>query len=164
MVEAAIGLGSNIGDKAGNIDRAVTALDTADGVRVVARSAYYRTAPWGVTDQDWFVNGCVVVKTELDARDLLALCLDVEQRLGRKRDRHWGPRIIDLDILTYGDAVIDEPGLTVPHPHMLDRVFVLAPLAELMPEKIVSGIRVADALARLDDSGVHRLDVVEPAE
>ena len=164
MIEAAIGLGSNIGDKAGNIDAAVAALSNADGVRLTARSSYFRTDPWGVTDQDWFVNACVLVETALNARQLLDLCLSIEADLGRIREQRWGPRIIDLDILYYGDETVDEPGLSIPHPHMLERVFVLAPLEEIAPDKIISGTRVDDQLQRLDRSGVHRFIPADAAE
>ena len=164
MIEAAICLGSNIGNKAGNLDQAIALLDVAGGVRVTARSPYYKTEPWGVTDQDWFVNACVLVETTLSARQLLELCLSTEHALGRVRDRFWGPRIIDLDILYYGDAVVDEPGLSIPHPHLLERVFVLAPLADLAPDKIIAGTTIRDALKHLDRSGVERLDVADAAE
>ncbi|MQT11509.1 2-amino-4-hydroxy-6-hydroxymethyldihydropteridine diphosphokinase [Segnochrobactrum spirostomi] len=156
-VRAAIGLGSNIGEKIATIDRAVALLDAAEGVRVVARSANYRTEPWGYRDQDWFVNACVLVETTLSARALLELCLATEQALGRRREIRWGPRTIDLDVLFYGDARIEEPGLSLPHPHILERAFVLAPLAEIAPDAVVHGERIADALARLGAEGVERM-------
>lgn len=156
-VEATIGLGSNIGDKQGYIDRAIAALDASDGIAVVARSGYWRTEPWGFTDQDWFVNACVAVETTLAPRALLERCLAVEAMLGRRRELRWGPRVIDLDVLTYGDETIREPGLEVPHPLLLERVFVLAPLAEIRPDLVVRGTRLADALDRLDRTGVERL-------
>ena len=149
MVEAAIALGSNIGDKAANLDRAIAALGRVPGVRVTARSRYYRTAPWGFTEQDWFVNAVVTGETGLDPRALLAACLSVEEKLGRVRDRRWGPRLIDLDILLCGELAVDEPGLAIPHPRMMERAFVLAPLADLMPERRIGGVAVAEALARL---------------
>lgn len=164
MIEAAIGLGSNVGNKADNLDRAADALGAAPGVTLRARSSNFRTEPWGVTDQDWFVNGCVLVETTLSARALLELCLSIEHRLGRVRDRHWGPRLIDLDILYYGEEAIDEPGLHVPHPHLLDRAFVLAPLNDLAPDKKISGITISDALARHDLSGIYRMKLVDAAE
>ena len=166
MVEAAIALGSNIGAKADNIDRAVALLDAVPGVRVTARSRDFRTAPWGITDQDWFVNAAVLVETTLSPRALLAACLDIEARLGRVREIRWGPRLIDLDILLFGDRDIDEPGLTVPHPRMMERAFVLAPLADLMPERRIGGRRIDAALAVLGATDVEPLvsaPVVEPA-
>lgn len=165
MTEATIGLGSNIGDKRGNIDRAIEALAATPGVRLRARSSYWRTEPWGFAEQDWFVNACVAVETTLAPRALLERCLAVEALLGRRREIRWGPRLIDLDVLTFGDAAIDEPGLTVPHPHIGERAFVLAPLAELRPGLVVSGRTVAEHLAALDATGVARLDwPVPPVE
>ncbi|MCW2308603.1 2-amino-4-hydroxy-6-hydroxymethyldihydropteridine diphosphokinase [Rhodobium gokarnense] len=164
MTEAAIGLGSNMGDKAGTIARAIGLLDAAPGVTVTARSGFFKTDPWGVTDQDWFVNACVLVETTLSARDLLDLCLAIEARLGRKRISRWGPRVIDLDVLFFGEETIDEAGLTVPHPHMLERAFVLAPLADIAPEKMIAGVSVRDALHRLGGDGIHRLEPAGAAE
>jgi 2-amino-4-hydroxy-6-hydroxymethyldihydropteridine diphosphokinase len=161
--EAAIGLGGNVGDKRANLDRAVELLAAVPGVRLVARSGYYRTEPWGFTDQDWFLNACVVVETTLPPQALLAACLAVEQRLGRRRELRWGPRIIDLDILYFDDLTLDEPGLEVPHPRLLERAFVLAPLAEIRPDRVIAGARVADALAALGADGVERLAWSVPA-
>ena len=105
----------------------------------------------GKTDQPMFLNGVAVVDTELSARELLELLLAVERGLGRERRERWGPRTIDLDLLLYGDETIDEPGLTLPHPHLHERRFVLEPLAELAPELVVPGRgRVKDLLAKLD--------------
>jgi 2-amino-4-hydroxy-6-hydroxymethyldihydropteridine diphosphokinase len=161
-VEAAIGLGGNVGDKRANLDRAVERLAAVPGVWVVARSGYYRTEPWGFTDQDWFLNACAVVETTLAPADLLAACLAVETSLGRRRAERWGPRIIDLDILTFGDRTIDKPGLAVPHPRLLERAFVLAPLAEVRPDLRVAGVRVTEALAAVGADGVERLDWTVP--
>lgn len=158
MTEATIGLGSNIGDKQGNLDRAIAALAATPGIRLVARSSDWRTEPWGFADQDWFVNACIAVETSLAARALLERCLAVEEQLGRRREIRWGPRLIDLDILTFGDAVIDEPGLSVPHPHIGERAFALAPLAEIRPGLVIAGRTAAEHLAALDATGVVRLD------
>lgn len=158
MAEAGVGLGSNIGDKKANLDRAVEALASSPGIAVVARSGYWRTEPWGFTDQDWFVNACVLVETELPPRALLERCLAIETALGRRREIRWGPRIIDLDVLYVDGLAVEEPGLSLPHPHMLERAFVLEPLAELRPDLSVRGTTVADALAALADEGVSRLD------
>jgi len=164
MARAGIGLGSNIGDKAGNIDRALAALDAIPGIRVTARSRYYRTAPWGVTDQDWFVNACALVETTLSPRALLDACLAIEAELGRKRLERWGPRLIDLDILFFGEETIDQPGLTVPHPHLLERAFVLVPLADIAPEARIGETRVIDALAKVDATGIQPLLAADVAE
>jgi 2-amino-4-hydroxy-6-hydroxymethyldihydropteridine diphosphokinase len=157
VARVALSLGSNVGDARANVARAIEALATA-GLQVVARSADYLTEPWGPVEQDWFVNACVVVDTDLAPDQLLALCKGVEQELGRAREVRWGPRLIDVDILTYDDRELAIPGLTVPHPHMLERAFVLVPLLDVAPELTVRGERVADAAARVGREGVLRLD------
>lgn len=149
MARAALGLGSNLGDKRANIARAVAALDTG-GARILARSADYRTEPWGPVAQDWFVNACVLTDTSLTPRELLSLCLRTERELGRIRDIKWGPRIIDIDILTYDDLEVSEPDLILPHPYMLERRFVLEPLAEIAPDLMVRGQPIAKALDALE--------------
>ena len=156
--DAAIGLGSNMGDKAKNIDRAV-ALLTSDGrVKLVARSRDYRSAPWGIAEQDWFVNACVTVQTDLSARDLLKRCQDVENVMGRERKQKWGPRLIDVDILTYRDQVISEPDLTVPHPLIAERGFVLIPLMEIAPEIVLKGQSLQGLVEAIDARDVVAME------
>jgi 2-amino-4-hydroxy-6-hydroxymethyldihydropteridine diphosphokinase len=159
MAKTALGLGSNIGDKRAAIDEAILRLEDG-GAQAVARSSYYRTEPWGFTDQDWFVNACIIVETDLSPEALLSLCLEVERTLGRTRDIRWGPRIIDIDILTYDDLQLDSPTLRLPHPAILDRAFVLVPLAEIAPDLVIDGMTVADAQASLGSAGVTKLDEV----
>jgi 2-amino-4-hydroxy-6-hydroxymethyldihydropteridine diphosphokinase len=132
--------------------RAIELLGETEGVEVVAASTLRETDPVGVVDQPRFLNGAVALDTELSARELLSLLLAVERRLGRERDgARWGPRTIDLDLLVYGDATVDEPGLRVPHPRLHERRFVLEPLAELDPELVVPGAgEVKGLLAALD--------------
>jgi 2-amino-4-hydroxy-6-hydroxymethyldihydropteridine diphosphokinase len=156
MARVALGLGSNVGDKRRNIARAVSALQGA-GVRLVARSADYRTEPWGPVAQDWFVNACALAETDLAPADLLALCLQVERELGRIREMKWGPRVIDIDILTYDDVEISGPDLTLPHPHMADRAFVLVPLAEIAPDLTAKGWRISQMLDELGPAGIVKL-------
>ena len=155
MAEALIGLGGNLGDVAATLEAALAGL-TRGGARVVARSSNWKTPPWGVTDQPAFVNACALVETDLAPRALLDLCLAVEASLGRVRTVKWGPRAIDLDVLDYDGRRIEEPGLTLPHPHLGERAFVLVPLAEIVPDRVVAGARVRDHLARIDASGVER--------
>jgi len=156
--DAAIGIGSNVGDKAANIVRAIELL-TADGaVRLIAQSKLYRSAPWGVTDQDWFVNAAITVATDVSAQELLGRAQAVENEMGRVRLRHWGPRVIDVDILTYRDRNIDEANLKVPHPLIGERAFVLKPLKDVAPEVRVGGKSIDEALAKLDASDVVPLD------
>ncbi len=156
--DAILGLGSNMGDKRANIAAAIALLTAEHDIRRVVRSRDYRSAPWGVTNQDWFVNACVAVATRLDPQALLARCQRVEQDMGRVRRRHWGERIIDVDILLYRGQVIAEPNLVVPHPRIAERGFVLVPLAEIAPEARVAGHTVAELLARIDTSDVVPID------
>ncbi|MGH7635764.1 MAG: 2-amino-4-hydroxy-6-hydroxymethyldihydropteridine diphosphokinase, partial [Gemmatimonadaceae bacterium] len=129
------------------------------GLRVVARSSDYQTPPWGVTDQPPFMNAVITADTTLTPQDLLARAQAVERALGRERaqERHWGPRTVDIDILAYDDVTLDTPELTLPHPHLFERAFVLVPLAEIEPDRVIAGVRVADALARLDAAGIEKL-------
>ena len=110
--DAILGLGSNVGDKVANIRRAIALLSEPGDVRIIKSSRIYRTPPWGVTDQDWFVNACVTVATALTPRALLQRCQDVENKLHRVRAKKWGPRVIDVDILTYRDETVREPDLS----------------------------------------------------
>jgi 2-amino-4-hydroxy-6-hydroxymethyldihydropteridine diphosphokinase len=126
-----IGLGSNIGDAPANVKKAIEHI--AELGCVTAQSTLYITAPWGVTDQAEFCNAAVQLETELSAQELLEKLKGIETLMGRQETTRWGPRLIDLDILTYGDLLLSEPGLTVPHKHMLERAFVLIPLAEIDP-------------------------------
>lgn len=158
MTAAFIGLGGNLGDPERQMAGALRLLDAAPGVRVVSVSPIYRTPPWGLTGQPDFLNACAGIATDLGARAVLALCLDVEERLKRRRGERWGPRRIDLDLLVFGTSRVEEPGLSVPHPRMGERAFVLRPLADIAPELEVEGWRVADRLAALDGAGIalHR--------
>ena len=155
--DAAIGLGSNVGDTRVNIARAIELL-TADGaVRLVARSRDYRSAPWGVLEQDWFVNAVITVLTDVSARELLQRCQSVENDMGRVRLQKWGPRLIDVDVLTYRDQVIDEPDLKVPHPLIAERGFVVVPLREIAPDLVIGGRSLDDMQAQLDTSDLVAL-------
>ncbi len=132
MTVAYIGLGANLGDREGSPNTALERLAELGPLRV---SSFRETDPVGVTEQPRFVNAVAELETDLSARDLLERLLEIERELGRDRTREerWGPRTIDLDLLLYGDEVIDEPGLTVPHPRLAERRFVLEPLHELAP-------------------------------
>ncbi len=152
MPRAYIGLGSNLGDREATIRAAVEALGAEPGIAVTSVSALIDTEPVGVVDQPRFLNGVAALDSELAARDLLAVLLGVEQQFGRRRDASVprGPRTLDLDLLLYGGAEIDEPGLRVPHPRLHERAFVLGPLAELDPALEVPGKGpVQTLLARL---------------
>jgi 2-amino-4-hydroxy-6-hydroxymethyldihydropteridine diphosphokinase len=159
MAEALMGLGGNVGDVRRTLHRAVALLCEGGDVRLLARSSDYRTPPWGVTDQRPFINLCVAVETDLTPHELLGRGQAIERSLGRRRasERRWGPRPIDIDLLAYDDLSVSTPELTLPHPQLLARAFVLVPLAEIVPERVIGGIRVRDALARVETHGIERL-------
>ena len=136
---------------------ALRLLDADDDTRVIAVSSLYRTPPWGKLDQPDFLNAAAEISTALAPRALLDLCLEAERKLKRVREERWGPRLIDIDILVFGDRIIHETGLEVPHPRMLERAFVLAPLAEIAPELAVGGRSVSERLSGVDTSGIERL-------
>ena len=156
MAEAALSLGSNLGNKRANITRALDLLHEG-GANVLVRSSDYQTEPWGPVEQDWFVNACALVETDLQPTGLLALCQAVELQLGRTREIRWGPRIIDVDILTYDAIAVASADLTIPHPHMFERAFVLVPLAEIAPDLKVGSELILDVLAGLSCAGIHKL-------
>ena len=150
MTVAYVGLGANIGPREVTLLRAVDLLAEADDVDVLAVSQLRETDPVGMVDQARFLNGAVRIDTSLPPRALLELLLRIEQSLGRVREERWGPRTVDLDLLVYGDLIVDEPGLRVPHPRLHERRFALEPLAELDPELVVPGLgSVSAALAEL---------------
>ena len=134
MAEAFIGLGSNIGDRKANIAEALRRLDTPPDIKIQKRSSLYITEPIGYVGQDLFLNSVIEVNTCLSARDLLSHCLEIEEEMGRVRTMPWGPRIIDLDILLYGDEIIEDNEIIIPHPHLHARKFVLLPLVEIAPD------------------------------
>jgi 2-amino-4-hydroxy-6-hydroxymethyldihydropteridine diphosphokinase len=146
---ANIAIGSNIGDPKSNVKEAIENL-SAFG-RIMAKSSFYATKPWGVTDQPDFCNAAVQIDTNLSARDLLSALKGIETLMGRTATYRWGPRLIDLDLLTYGDAKIDEPELIVPHPRMNERSFVLVPLAQIDKRFVAA----RDKLAPEDLNAVH---------
>jgi len=151
MPRAYVALGANLGDRRRTIEFALERLAAVEGVELVRVSSLRETDPVGVVDQPRFLNGVAQVRTTLPARGLLEALLGVESSLGRVRGDRWGPRTIDLDLLLYDDAVVDEPGLRVPHPRLHERRFVLEPLAELDPALVVPGRgAVGDLLEALE--------------
>ncbi|GJE54071.1 MULTISPECIES: 2-amino-4-hydroxy-6-hydroxymethyldihydropteridine diphosphokinase [Methylobacterium] len=157
MTRAYLGLGSNVGDKAAMLAEAVTRLGKTPGIRVVARSRDYRTPPWGDTDQDWFLNATLGVDTDLTPHDLLEAGLAIEAALGRVRERRWGPRRIDIDVLSYEGAEVSDERLVLPHRFVRERAFVLVPLVEIAPDLVIGGETVSEALAKLDRAGITPL-------
>ncbi len=156
MSAAYLGLGSNIGDKTAMIASAVDRLGARPGITVTARSSDYRTPPWGDTDQDWFLNAALGIETTLDPHALLETCLAIEASLGRVRERRWGPRLIDIDVLYFEGAQVNDDRLILPHRFVRERAFVLMPLAEIAPDLVIGGETVTQALAKLDRSGIER--------
>lgn len=156
MTVAVLGLGGNIGDTRGLMADAIARLAATPGITVQAVSALYLTPPWGKTDQPPFLNAAARIETALAPQALLTAVLAVEQALGRERAERWGPRTIDIDILLYGDATIEEPGLTIPHPRLAERAFALAPLVDVLPEATIAGRPAASWLAESDRAGMER--------
>lgn len=148
MTHAFIGIGSNLGDRLDNLRRALQLLEDR-GVRVLRSSRVYETDPIGGPPQPDYLNAVIEVETEGTARDLLETCRETERALGRAREERWGPRVIDLDVLTFGTEEIDDPDLQLPHPRMHERGFVLIPLLELEADPTLPGGRKAGSL-RLD--------------
>jgi 2-amino-4-hydroxy-6-hydroxymethyldihydropteridine diphosphokinase len=154
-VFATLGFGGNIGDTANFIRRALRILEDAPLLEIHGISHLYRTPAWGVTDQPPFLNAAILIKTSLDPQALLALCLGTEQDLGRLRSERWGPRTIDIDILTYADRLVREPGLTIPHPHLHERAFALVPLADVAPDLMLDGISIAERARMIARDGLE---------
>lgn len=157
--EAFIALGGNVGDVQSTFDRAIAILCDGEAVRLKARSSDYRTPPWGLTDQPYYVNAVIAVTTTLSPHELLARAQECERALGRdrRREQRWGPRAIDIDLLAYDDVVISDRQLILPHPHLFERGFVLVPLAEIAPDREIDGVVVSEALGRVDKSGIEKL-------
>lgn len=140
-----LGLGSNLGERERSIAAALERLGALPETRVVQASTLRETEPWGVTDQPGFLNAAVEIRTALEPLALLAAVKQIERDLGRAPTYRWGPRVIDIDLLLYGDRRVSEPRLTLPHPHILERPFVWEPLSEIAPE-VVEDLRAAVSL------------------
>jgi 2-amino-4-hydroxy-6-hydroxymethyldihydropteridine diphosphokinase len=151
-----IALGGNVGDVRATFAQAIPEICAATQAALLARSSDYETPPWGKDDQPPYVNACIAIETQLPPRELLDALHGVEARFGRNRaaETRWGPRTLDLDILAYDDVRIDQPGLTVPHPRLFERAFVLVPLAEIAPDRPIAGRTPREALA-----GVSTVDI-----
>lgn len=141
--------GSNIGDKIGYLRQALDRLAAKPGIEITAVSDFYRTAPWGVAEQDWFVNACAIGFTSLSPQALLKTCQALEVQIGRTREKRWGPRIIDIDLLFFADVRLASERLILPHAELCRRAFVLVPLAEIAADQMIAGRSVAEWLADL---------------
>jgi 2-amino-4-hydroxy-6-hydroxymethyldihydropteridine diphosphokinase len=159
MAQAFLGLGGNVGDSRAVLDRAVALLCDGTAINLIARSSDYLTPPWGMENQAPFTNLCIAVDTALTPHQLLDRAHRVEAELGRNRaaETRWGPRTCDIDILSYDDVALNEPALILPHPRLFERGFVLLPLAEIAPDAVIGGRRVADALRGVDTAGIRKL-------
>lgn len=148
-----LGLGANLGNRAENIRAAIAALRAAEGIEVTAISPLYETEPWGVKEQPRFLNAAAAIVSLLSPRSLLTLCQRIEKALGRVRDVRWGARTIDIDLLHIPGVVCRTPELTLPHPYLTQRAFVLIPLAAIAPDLVVEGRKVADWAADVEGKG-----------
>jgi 2-amino-4-hydroxy-6-hydroxymethyldihydropteridine diphosphokinase len=158
---AYVGLGGNVGDVEATMMEALLVIDGLPQTSIRAQSGFYRSSPWGRTDQDDFLNAVIELQTRLAPRVLLDYLLEVETRFGRVRDQSdkWGPRTLDLDLLLFGEDILDLPGMHVPHPRLHERAFVLVPLAEIAAKLQVPGRgRVSELLALVDRAGTVAID------
>ena len=163
MASALIALGGNIGDVRATFEGAIADICRLAQGRLLARSSDYATPPWGDEQQPRFVNACIEIETGLNPHAVLAILHEVEHKHGRDRarERRWGPRTLDLDLIAYDDISLQAVDLTLPHPRLFERAFVLVPLAEIVPERRIGGCRVKDALVRLPTDGIERLPAAD---
>ncbi len=161
METAYIGLGGNLGDVVATMSGALQQIDAHSDIKVVAVSPVYRTRPWGVEDQDWFHNACAKLETRMEPIELLDECLKIERFFKRERRVRWGPRTLDLDIMVFGDRTINEERLSIPHPRITERAFVMKPLDDIAPEIEVQGKQPSQWLETLEDNNPQRVDLPE---
>src|SRR5689334_25152295 len=159
MASVLIALGGNLGDVRNTFTKAIANICGMTQAVLVARSSDYLTPPLSDQPQPHYVNACIEIETRLDPHALLFTLHKIEKKFGRDRahEQHWGPRTLDLDLIAYDDVRLNKPELTLPHPRAFERAFVLVPLAEIAPDRIIAGCRVADALAQLSTEGIQRL-------
>lgn len=158
MPRAYLGLGGNMGNPMENISEALRLLQEGDRVIVERISSYYETAPVGYEQQAWFMNIVAEIQTDLEPYALLALCNEVEKKLKRERNLRWGPRTIDIDILLYEDFESNTDKLTIPHPRMVDRAFVMIPLQEVAPDMILQGKSIEEIVRNLSNQEIRKLE------
>ena len=160
MANVLIALGGNVGDVRATFQKAIANICGMAQAALLARSSDYATPPWGELDQARFINACIEIETSLDPHALLFTLHKIEKKFGRDRgnETRWGPRTLDLDLIAYDDVSIDEPELTLPHPRLFERAFVLVPLLEIVPDRRIAGRELKAALAGLSTEGIERLD------
>jgi 2-amino-4-hydroxy-6-hydroxymethyldihydropteridine diphosphokinase len=159
MADVLIALGGNVGDVRSIFKKAIANICGMTQAALLGRSSDYLTPPWGEEAQDRFINACIEIDTSLDPHALLFTLHRIEKKFGRDRaqEKRWGPRTLDLDLLAYDDVSIDKPELTLPHPRLFERAFVLVPLAEIAPDRVIAGRTARQALAGLSTEGIERL-------
>jgi 2-amino-4-hydroxy-6-hydroxymethyldihydropteridine diphosphokinase len=162
MADVLIALGGNVGDVRTTFRKAIANICGMAQAALLARSSDYVTPPWGEENQARFINACIEIETSLDPHALLFTLHKIEKQFGRDRAREqrWGPRPLDLDILAYDDVSLQKPELTLPHPRLFERAFVLVPLAEIVPDRLIGGRTVRAALAQLSTEGIERLPAI----
>lgn len=159
MASVLIALGGNVGDVRQTFRKAIANICGMAQAELLARSSDYATPPWREENQDRFVNACIEIDTRLDPHALLFTLHKIEKKFGRDRgtEKRWGPRTLDLDLIAYDHATLDKPELTLPHPRLFERAFVLVPLAEIAPDRVIAGRTPATALANISTAGIERL-------
>ncbi|MEM9329741.1 MAG: 2-amino-4-hydroxy-6-hydroxymethyldihydropteridine diphosphokinase [Pseudomonadota bacterium] len=161
MAISFLALGGNIGDVVTNMAGALQCLNRSRHSDVVSVSKVYRTPPWGIKEQDWFHNACAKLSTALEPLELLHECLKIEKSFHRERGLRWGPRTLDLDILLYEDQTIDLDNLTIPHPRMHERLFVMQPLADIAPEIEILGRTSVQWCQQMETDGLEKIALPE---
>ena len=159
--DATIGLGSNLGNSIEYLREAAGHIAADKRVRIVASAKFYESPPWGVENQPRFTNSALAITTSLPPEELLDLCQKIEDDMGRIRTAKWGPRVIDIDILTYRDLELKTPRLTLPHPYISERGFVLLPLKDIAPNIIIGGKTIDEMLAKVDTTGISRVALLK---
>jgi 2-amino-4-hydroxy-6-hydroxymethyldihydropteridine diphosphokinase len=159
MARALIALGGNVGNVRAVFRKAIGDICAMSEATLLARSSDYSTPPWGETAQADFINACIAIETGLDPHALLLALQKIETKFGRDRthERRWGPRTLDLDLIAYDDVTIQKPELTLPHPRLFERAFVMVPLAEIAPDLVIAGRSITSALAQLSTEGIEPL-------
>ena len=156
MPYAVLGIGGNIGNVLENIETVNSAVELLPETKIINRSSIYKTPPWGVTDQPDFFNQCLLIDTYLSPNALLGACLGIEATIGRIRKERWRERIIDIDLILYENIKIESKELTIPHPRMMERAFVLIPLNEILCKNNVFGLDLKKILNEIDCTGIEK--------